>query len=89
MERFAQKHLEERLFNEVATMLSEGDLNYLRSLSRTALGEVIENELRFLGLYVYENQEAPMIIHNIVEQHLDQWRKQYLSIDPYPFSPAT
>jgi hypothetical protein len=88
MERFAQKHLEERLFHEVATMLSEGDLDYLRSLSRTALGEVIENELRFLGLYAYEDHEAPMIIHALVEKHLDQWRKQYLSIDAHPFSPT-
>jgi hypothetical protein len=53
-------------------MLSEGDFDYLRSLSRTALGEVIENELRFLGLYAYEDHEAPMIIHALVEKHLDQ-----------------
>ena len=75
----AKKHLEERLFEEVLTMLSEGNLAYLRSLSRAALGEAIENELRFLGLYAHGHQEAPVIIHDLVEQHLDQWRAQYLS----------
>lgn len=89
MELFAKKHLEERLFEEVTTMLSEGDLDYLRSLSRTALGEVIENELRFLGLYAYGDQEAPMVIHALVEQYLDQWRAQYLSTNVHPFYPAT
>ena len=89
MELFAKKHLEKRLFEEVATVLSEGDLDSLRSLSRAALGEVLENELRFLGLYAYGDQEALMVIHGLVEQHLDQWRAQYLSTNVRPFYHAT
>jgi hypothetical protein len=85
----AYQQLAERLVHEVATMLAEGDRDYLRSLSRTALGEVIENEVRFLGLYAYENHEAPVVIHTLVEHHLDQWRAQYVSTDPYPCPPAT
>jgi hypothetical protein len=89
MEFFIKKQLEERLLEAVDTILSEGDLDYLRSLSRPALGAVIENELRFLGLYVYGDEESPMIIHNIVEQHLDQWRTQYLSTNIRPLYHAT
>ena len=89
MELFAKERLEARLREEVATMFVEGDLDYLRSLSRAALGEVIENELRFLGLYAYGDHEAPRVIHNLVEQYRDQWRQQYLSMNPHPFFPAT
>jgi len=85
MEPSAKKHLEERLCEEVVTMLSEGDLDYLRSLSRAELAEVIENELRFLGLYAYGDEAAPMVIHSLVEQHLDQWRAQYLSTNVRAF----
>lgn len=89
MNPLAEQHLKERLFEEVATMLTEGDLDYLRSLSHTALGEVIENELRFLGLYEYGDQEAPRLIHTLVQQHLDQWRTEYLSANIHPFSRTT
>ena len=70
-------------------MLTEGDLDYLRSVSHTALGEVIENELRFLGLYAYGDQETPVLIHAFVNEHLDQWRIQYLSMNARPFYRAT
>jgi hypothetical protein len=74
MESSTRSSLEKRLFEEVGTMLTEGDLDYLHSLSRAALGEAIENELRFLGLYAYGDQEAPIVIHNLVEQNLDNWQ---------------
>ena len=86
MELFAKKDLEERLCEEVATILSEGDLDYLRSLSRAALRDALENEFRFLGLYAYGDHEAPIVIHRLVEQHLDQWCAQYLSANVRPFS---
>lgn len=84
MDRCAQTLLEAQLMDAVTTMLTEGDLDYLRALSRQALGEVVENELRFLGLYATEDPDVPLFIHTWVDQHLDQWRAQYLSLDATP-----
>jgi hypothetical protein len=72
-----KKELEERVFEEVQTILTEGDRPYLQTLSRAALLEVLENELRFLGLYVHGDSETPAVIHSLLEQHLDQWRTDY------------
>lgn len=83
-----EQGLKARLFAAVATMLTEGDLDYLRSLSHGALGEVIENELRFLGLYEHGDQEAPRLIHALVQEHLAHWRTQYLSENFRPSSRA-
>jgi len=72
-----RKELEERVFAEVQTILTEGDRPYLQELSRAALLEALENELRFLGLYVHGDRETPVAIHTLLEQHLDQWRTDY------------
>jgi len=79
MDALTRKYLEERIFKEVQTMLMEGDRTYLQGLSRTALLEAMENELRFLGLYAHSDAETPTMIHTILEQHLDLWRMRYLS----------
>ena len=78
MDPLKRKNLEERLFEEVQTMLIEGDRPYLLGLSRTALLEALETELQFLGLYAHSDKETPAAIHTILEQHLDQWRTYYI-----------
>jgi hypothetical protein len=75
---------------EVETMLTEGDRVYLQGLSPSALLEAVENELCFLGLYAHEDHETPVVIHRILEEHLDAWCQLYLwspkvEIDASPF----
>ena len=77
MDPLKRKELEERVFEEVQTILTDGDRPYLQELSRAALLEALENELRFLGLYVHGDSETPAAIHTLLEQHLDQWRTDY------------
>ena len=79
MDPLARKHLEERIFEEVQTLLMEGDRTYLQGLSCATLLEAMENELRFLGLYAHSDVETPTMIHALLEQHLDWWRMRYLS----------
>ena len=87
MDPKTQACLEVQLMEAVTTMLTEGDRDYLRALSRRALGEVIEQEVRFLGLYATEDPDVPQRIHVWVDQHLDQWRAAYLSQAVVPSSP--
>ena len=77
MDPLKRKELEERVLEEVQTILTEGDRPYLQGLSCAALLEALENELRFLGLYVHGDSETPAVIHTLLEQHLDQWRTDY------------
>jgi hypothetical protein len=79
MDPGTRKRLEERLYEEVDTIFTVGDRDYLCSLSRHALGKAIEDELRFLGLYAYEDRETPAVLHTLIEQHLDHWRHAYLA----------
>jgi len=79
MDPLTRKHLEERIFEEVQTMLTVGDRSYLQGLSRAALLEAMENEFRFLGLYAHSDTETPTMLHAILEQHIDLWRMHYLS----------
>jgi len=78
MDPLARKDLEKRIWKEVQIILTEGDRTYLRELPRAALVEALENELRFLGLYAHSDTETPAVIHTLLEQHIDQWRKDYL-----------
>ena len=78
MDPQTRQQLEERVRQEVALMLTEGMQPYLQSLSRPALVEMLENELRFLGLYAHSNTEAPEIIHALLERELDEWCHKYL-----------
>ena len=73
MDTVKKQALEERVEREVRIMLTEGNQVYLEELSRDALIEALENELRFLGLYAYEDQEAPIMIRNFLRQNLDKW----------------
>ena len=75
MDALARNHLEERVEKEVSIMLIEGDQDYLQGLSRNALLEVLEKELRFLGLYVYEDRETPVMIRAFLDRNLDTWRQ--------------
>jgi hypothetical protein len=77
MDPLKRKELEERVYAEVQTILTEGDRPYLQELPRAALLEALENELRFLGLYIHGDSETPAVIHTLLEQHLDQWRIDY------------
>ena len=70
--------LKARIRQEVETMLTEGDRVYLQGLSPSALLEAVENELCFLGVYVHEDHETPVVIHKILEEHLDAWCQLYL-----------
>lgn len=73
MDTVERQALEERVKKEVHVMLTEGDQAYLEGLSRDALLEALENELRFLGLYAYEDQESPIVIRDFLRQNLDEW----------------
>lgn len=77
MDSLERKQLEERLFGEVQKLLAIGDQNYIQGLSRTALLEALENELRFLGLYAHTDRETPEVIRTILEQNLGHWLEYY------------
>ena len=75
-------------------MLSEGDREYLWRLSRSALLDALETELRFLGFYAHDDHETPAVIHAFLEKHLDAWRTEYLGqthvqIVESPFAQST
>jgi hypothetical protein len=72
------KQLEERITGEVQTVLTEGDLDYLKGLSRSALLELLESEIMFLGVYPIDNREAPVVVNRVLEENLDYWREIYL-----------
>ena len=76
MDTVERQALEERVKREVHVMLTEGDQAYLEGLSRDALLEALENELRFLGLYAYEDQESPIVIRDFLRRNLDEWRQK-------------
>jgi len=78
MDPGTRKRLEERLAEEVDTMFTAGDVDYLRTLSNKDLGAALENELRFLGWYAYDDQETPAALHALIEQQLNHWRQVYL-----------
>ena len=80
MDLLTRKDLEKHIWKEVQIILTEGDRTYLQGLPRAALVEALENELRFLGLYAHSDTEAPAVIHALLEQHIDQWRKDYCSV---------
>jgi hypothetical protein len=90
MDAIERTQLKARIEQEVETMMREGDRAYLQELSRSDLLEVVENELRFLGLYAYKDLETPVVIKRILEEHLDIWCQLYLwsprvDIDASPF----
>ena len=73
MDTVKRQALKERVKREVHIMLTEGNQAYLEELSRDALIEALENELRFLGLYAYEDQESPIVIRSLLRQNIDKW----------------
>ncbi len=80
MDRMSKERLETIIEKEVKLIFTEGDRDYLKSLSLTDLLEVTDLELRFLGLYSYENHETIGIIRQILEKHLDSWCQSHLWI---------
>ena len=78
MDALERKRLEERIFEEVKTMLEEGDITYLMKFDRAGLMEALEHELGFLGLYHRDDRETPLLIHKLLEESLDQWYGDYL-----------
>ena len=78
MDALERQQLQERTSEEVRRMLEEGDINYLIGFNRAGLMRALEDELRFLGLYYREDQEAPAFIHALLEEHLDELYDHYL-----------
>ena len=71
--------LKKRIAEEVKIILTEGKQDYLRSLSRAELLDVLERELRFFGTYTLNEKEAVAVVHALLEEHIDQWRERYLA----------
>lgn len=71
--------LKKRIAEEVKTILTEGKQDYLRSLSRAELLDVLESELRFFGTYTLNEKDAVAVVHALLEEHIDQWRDRYLA----------
>jgi len=78
MDALERKRLEERIVEEVQTMLAEGNINYLMGFDRAGLMKALEHELRFLGLYHRDDCETPLLIHKLLEENIDQWYESYL-----------
>ena len=72
------EQLEDRVVEEVYIVLTEGDRDYLKGLSRTALFELLETKLKSLGLYALSNQEAPAVITRVLAENIDHWREHLL-----------
>ena len=72
------KQLEDRVAEKVYIVLTEGNIDYLKGLSRTALFELLETELKFLGLYTLSNREAPAVITRVIADNIDHWREHLL-----------
>ena len=79
MEPLRRQQLETRIFDEIQTILTEGDRPYLQGLSPAELLEALENELRFVGLYAHSDTETPIVIRAILERHIEQWAKDFLA----------
>ena len=73
MELHKVQQLERRITEAVDSILAEGDQIYLRGLTRDALFAALETEIQFLGLYQHSNKEAPKILHEHIDRHLDDW----------------
>jgi hypothetical protein len=54
-------------------LLAEGDQEYLGGLTADALLEALENELRFLGLYRYDDTAAQALVQAYLARHLAHW----------------
>jgi hypothetical protein len=78
MDALERKQLQERTFEEVRRMLEEGNINYLMGFDRAGLMKALEDELRFLGLYHRDDGESPLLIHKLLEVHLDELYASYL-----------
>ena len=76
MDTLDRTALEERVERNVRMILEEGDQAYLKGLSSDALLGVLEKELRFLGLYSYEDKESPKIIRDLLRDKLDHWSQK-------------
>ena len=70
------QQLEQRITEAVDIILAEGDQVYLRGLTRDALCAALETELQFLGLYPHSNKEAPKILREYIDRHLDDWMQR-------------
>lgn len=74
MNPLARQELYDRIFHTVQLLLAVSDRDYLRRLSRSLFLDALENELRFLGLYVSSDEETRNAIHSFLESHVDQWQ---------------
>lgn len=70
--------LSRQITREVQTMFTEGDQHYLQSLRRAELLKVVDNELRFLGLYPLEDDVIHQQVRQFLDEHLDSWCAMYL-----------
>lgn len=78
MDPGAYTRLETDILAMIPDLFAVADRDVLQGCSREAIAAALENELRFLGLYAYDDTVTPQMIHRIVEQHIDSWMQQYL-----------
>jgi hypothetical protein len=77
MEPLRGDTLKQRLLEAVEQLVYVGDPTYMQGLSRSAFIEALAWELRFLGLYAHDDPETPLVIHALLEQHIDEWCPMY------------
>ena len=82
MDPGTRKRLTTTILASVPKLFAVADPTYLPALSRGVLVAALENELRFLGLYSYDDNATRAEIQTIVEQHVDHWRQVYGQAQP-------
>ena len=78
MEKSRKNQLISLVELEVRMIMRDGDRAYLKSLECSDLIDVLESELRFMGLYPHSDQETPKLIREILEEQIEQLCEKYL-----------
>ena len=73
MDSLRTQQLKEHVNTQLRTILTEGDVAYLQSLSREDLLLALEQELYFLGLYRAHDLETKAVVHACLAQALNEW----------------
>ena len=73
MEPHKVKRLEAQVAHEVQTLLTEGDPNYLHSLTPAELLTALKDELYFQGVYHRDDVAAYPLVQDYLARHLPLW----------------
>ncbi len=73
MEPHEVKRLEAQVAHEVQTLLTEGDPDYLHSLTHVELLTALKDELYFLGIYHGDDVAACTLVQDYLARHLPLW----------------